>query len=135
MWNYILIKVSGYPFKQNKNMLKNITVLLYVNLYNIFLNELRPTFFNIYNLPFLRSPNIGKVRVKVGPKIEYFSYILSSSSNRIAVFNDFFSLICSQPKGKQKRARDFFLSKYFLNNLLSTVFMQNILLKLVELLQ
>ena len=116
-------------------MLKNVTLLLYTYFYNISLNVLRLTIFNIYNLPFLRSPNNGKVRVKVGPKTNYFSYILSSCTNRIAVFNDFFSLICSQPKGKQKRARDFFLSKYFLNNLLSTVFMQNILLKLVELLQ
>ena len=31
-------------------MLKNITVLLYTNFYNIFLNVLRPTFFNIFYL-------------------------------------------------------------------------------------
>ena len=72
---------------------KNMTVLLYTYFY-IFLNVLRPTFFNIYNLPFLRSPNIGKIRAKVGSKTNYFSYILSSSTNRIAVFNNFFSLIC-----------------------------------------
>ena len=127
--------VSEYPFKQNKNMLKNMIVLLYTNFYNISLNVLRPTFFNIYNLPFLCSPNIGKIRVKVGPKTDYFSYILSSCTNRIAVFNNFFSLICSQPRDKQNRARDFLLFKYFLNNLLLTVFMQNALSKLVELLQ
>ena len=127
------VKVSEYPFKQNKNILKNMTVLLYLYFCNISLNVLRPTFFNIYNLPFLRSPNIGKIRVKVGPKTDYFSYILSSCTNRIAVFNDFFSLICSQPRDKQNRARDFLLSKYFLNNLLLTVFMQNTLSKLVEL--
>ena len=28
-------KVSEYPFKQNKNMLKNITMPLYANFYNI----------------------------------------------------------------------------------------------------
>ena len=128
-------KVSEYTFKQNKNMLKNMTVLLYTYFYNISLNVLRPTFFNIYNLPFLRSPNIGKIRVKVGPKTDYFSYILSSCTNRIAVFNDFFSLICSQPRDKQNRARDFLFSKYFLNNLLLTVFMQNTLSKLQELFQ
>ena len=91
-------------------MLKNVTVLLYTNFYNISLNVLRPTFFNIYNLPFLRSPNIGKIRVKVGPKTNYFSYILSSGTNRIAVFNNFFSLICSQRRDKQNRARDFLLA-------------------------
>ena len=53
-------------------------------------NVLTPTFFNIYNLPFLRSPNIEKIRVKAGPKTDYFSYILSSCTNRIAVFNVFF---------------------------------------------
>ena len=113
---------------------KNMTVLLYTYFY-IFLNVLRPTFFNIYNLPFLRSPNIGKIRVKVGPKTNYFSYFMSSCTNRIAVFNNFFSLICSQPRDKRNFAPDFLLSKYFLNNLLLTVFIQNTLSKLVELLQ
>ena len=116
-------------------MLKSMTVLSYTIFYNISLNVLRPTFFNIYNLSFLRSPNIGKIKVNVGQKNNYFFYILSSCTNRIAVFNNFFSLICSQPRDKQNRARDFLLSKYFLNNLLLTVFMQNTLSKLVEPLQ
>ena len=47
----IWFKVSEYPFKQNKNMLKNLTVLWYTYFY-ISLNALRPTFFNIYNLQF-----------------------------------------------------------------------------------
>ena len=78
-------------------------------------------------------PNVSKIRVTVGPKTNYFSYILISCSNRIPVFNNFFSLICSQSRDKENRVRDFFLSKYFLNNLLLTVFMQNTLSKLVEL--
>ena len=131
----MLLKISEYPFKQNKNMLKNMAKLSYTNFYNISLNVLRPTFFNIYNLPFLRSPNIGKIRVKVGSKTDYFAHILSSCTNTIAVFNDFFSLMCSQPRDKQNRARDFLLSKYFLHNLLLTVLMQNTLSKLIELLQ
>ena len=109
-------------------------MLLYTYFY-IFLNVLRPTFLNTYNLSFLRSPNIGKILVKVGPKTNFFFYILSSCTNRIAVFNNFFSMICSQPRDKQNRARDFLLSKYFLNNLLLTVFMQNTLSELVELLR
>ena len=76
--NFTGVKVSEYPFKQNKKMLKNMTVLLNTYFYNITLNILRPTFFNIYNLPFLRSPNIGKTRVKVGAKTNYFSYFMSS---------------------------------------------------------
>ena len=109
-----------------------MAVLLYKYFY-ICLKLLRPTFFNIYNLPFLRSPNIGKIRVKVGPKTNYFSYFMSSCTNRIAVFNNFFSLICSQPRHKQNFARDFLLLKYFLNNLLLTGFKQNTLSNLVEL--
>ena len=123
-----------YPFKQNKNMSKNMTRLLYTIFY-ISLNVLRPTFFNIYNLPFLRCPNNGKIRVKVGPKTDYFSYILSSCTNRIAVFKNFCSLICSQPRDNENRARKFLLSKYFLNNLPLTVFIRNTFSKLVELLQ
>ena len=122
-----IVKVSEYPFIQNKNVLKNMTVLLYTYFNSICLNVLRLNFFNIYNLPFLRSPNIGKIRVKVGPKTDYSSYILSSCTNRIAVFNKFFSLICSQPRDKQNRARDFLLFKYFLNNLLLTMFSCKIL--------
>ena len=96
---------------------------------------LRPTFFNKCNLPFSHFPNTRKIRVKVGPKTNYFSYIMNSCTDRIAVFNNSFSLIFSQLRDKQNRARDFLLFKYFLNNLLLTVFMQNTLSKLVKLLQ
>ena len=53
-------------------MLKNIKALLYTKFYISF-NVLRPTFFNIYKLPFLCSPSIRKIRVKVGQKNNYFS--------------------------------------------------------------
>ena len=108
--------------------------IFFIYFFNISLNILRPTFFNICNLPFLSSPNIGKIRVKVGPKTNYFSYFMSSCTNRIAVFNNFFSLICSEPRDKQNRARDFFPFEYLLNNQLLTVFMETTLSKLVELL-
>ena len=69
-------KVSEYPFKPNKNVLKNMAVLLYRYFFNISLKKhFRPTFCNIYNLPFLRSPNVGKIRVKFGPKTNYFSLL------------------------------------------------------------
>ena len=104
-----LLKVSAYPFKQNKNMLKNMPMLLHTYFYNISLNELRPTFFNIYNLPFSHSPNIGKIWVKVGPKTNHFSYILSSCTNRIAVFNNFFHwYVANQETNKTVPAIFFF---------------------------
>ena len=129
------LKVSEYPFKQNKNALKNIKVLLYTHFYNISLNALRPTFLNICNLSFSYFPNIRKIRLKVRPKTSYFSYFLNPCTERIVVFNNFFSLLFSQPRDKQNRASDFLLFKYFLNNLLLTVFMQNTLSKLIEFLQ
>ena len=129
------IKVSEYPFKQNRNTLKNIKVLLCTYFYNISFNVLGPTFFNICNFPFPHLPNIKKIRAKVGPKTNYFSYFMSSCTDRIAVFNIFFSLTCSQPRDKQNGVRDFIFFKYFLNNLLLTVFMQNVLSRLAELLQ
>ena len=91
---------------------KNMTVLLYTYFY-IFLNVLRPTFFNIYNLPFLRSPNIGKIRVKVGPKTNYFSYILSSCTNRIAVFNIFFHRYVANQETNKTMPPIFFFPNIF----------------------
>ena len=108
-----LFKVSEYPFKPNKNVLKNMTVLLYTYFYNISLNALRPTFFNIYNLPFLRSPNIGKIRVKVGPKTNYFSYFMSSCTNRIVVFNIFFHLYLANQETNKTVPAIFFFSNIF----------------------
>ena len=97
-WKYCFLqvfqpwfKVSEYPFKQNRSMLKNMTMLLYIYFSNISLNVLRPTFFNICNLPFLWSPNIGKIRVNVGPKTNYFSYFMSSCTNRTAFSIYFFT--------------------------------------------
>ena len=84
------IKVSDYPFKQSRNILEHMTVLLYTYFLNISLNVLRPTFFNACNWPFLCSLNIGKVRVKVGPKANYFSYFMGSCTNRVPLFNIFF---------------------------------------------
>ena len=130
-----MFNVSEYPSKENKNTLKNIQVLLYTHFYNISLSVLKPSFLNICNLPISHFSNIRKIRVKVGPKTNYFSYFMSSCTERIVVSNNFFSLIFSQSRDKQNCARDFLLFKYFLNNLLLTVFMQNTLSKLVELLQ
>ena len=55
------LKVSEYPFKENKNTLKIIQVLLYIHFYNISLNVLRPNFLNICNLPISHFPNIRKL--------------------------------------------------------------------------
>ena len=106
-------------------MLKNMTVLLYTYFYNISLNALRPTFFNICNLPFYALQILVKLGSKLGQKRTIFSYFMSSCTNRIEVFINFFSLICSQPRDKQNHACDFLLFKYFFNNLVLTVFMQN----------
>ena len=112
MWNF------QHIFMWKRKYWQIFTAALYTYFYNISLSVLRPTFFNICNLPFWHSPNIGKIRVKVGPKNSYFT-------NRIEFFSKFFSLICSQPREKQNHVCDFLLFRYFLNNVLLTVFMQN----------
>ena len=53
----------------------------------------------------------------------------------LQTMNNIFSLIFSQPRYKQNRGCDFLLFKYFLNNLILTVFMQNTLSNLAKLLQ
>ena len=106
-----MFNVSEYPSKENKNTLKNIQVLLYTHFYNISLSVLKPSFLNICNLPISHFSNIRKIRVKVGPKTNYFSYFMSSCMVKILVFNIFFSLIFSLPREKQNRDRNFLLFK------------------------
>ena len=114
-------------------MLKNMTVLFYAYFLSISLNVLTPTFFNICNLLFLSSPNIGKLRVKVGPKLTIFPTLRASAPTELQ-FSIIFLLICSKPRHKQNSARDFFPFEYFLNNQRLTIFMETTLSKLVELL-
>ena len=127
-------KVSEYPFKQNKNTPKKIKVLLYTPFYNIYLNVLRPTFFNICNLPFSYFPNTvsGKLGSKLGQRLTTFPTLWAPATTELQ-YSIFFSLVSSQPRDKQNRARDFLLFKYFLNSLLINILMQNTLSKLVEL--
>ena len=127
-------KVSVYSFKQNKNMLKNVPVLLYTYFYNFSLNVLRPTIFNIYNFTFFTLQISVKLLSMFDQKPTTFPIFWAHAPTELQ-FSIFFSLICSQPRDQQNRSRDLLLSIYFLNNLLLTVFMHNTLSKLVELLQ
>ena len=107
------IKVSEYPFKENKNALKTMQMLLYTHFYNIFLNVLRPNFLNIFNLTISHFQNIRKIRAKVGPKTNYFSYFVSPSTDRIAVFNIFFHLYLANQETNKTVPAIFFFSNIF----------------------
>ena len=109
--------VLEYPFKQNRSMLKNMTLLLYTYFFNMSLNVLRPTFFNICTLPFLPSPNIGKIRVKVGPKTNYFSYFMSVCTNRIALFNNFFHWYVANQETSKTMPAIFLCAKFKIDRL------------------
>ena len=74
------LKVSEYSLKQNENMSIYIKVLLLTYFYYKILNVLRLTFFNLYDLPFLRFPNIGKMKVQVGLLILLFKIWFQNSS-------------------------------------------------------
>ena len=131
---FIIILRSRSTLSNKIEVCQKTWLCYYIHIVFNISNVLRPTFSNIFNLPFSSSPNIGKIRVKVWPKTNYFSYFMSSCTNRIAVFNIFFSLIRSQPRDKQNLVRDFFPFEYFLNNQLLTVFMEITLSKLAKLL-
>ena len=115
MWESRLnfkLKASEYPFKQNKNALKNLTVLLYTSFYNISLNVLRPNFFNRYNLPFLPSHKINQ-KSKVGAKTNYFWYFRSSYTIRIMFFNNFFHWYVANQATNKTVSAIFFFSNIF----------------------
>ena len=77
--------------------------------------------FSKLNLPFSRSPNTRKIRIKVGQK-EIFFLLYELLHQQNSSFKLFFALIYSQQRGKQNRDRDFLVFKYFLNNLFLTFF-------------
>ena len=108
-----IFQVFEYPLKQNKNTLKTIQVLLYTHFYSISLNVLRPTFFNICNLPISHFPNIMEIRVKVGPNPNYISYFMRSCTNRIVVFNNFFHLYLANQETNKTVPAIFFFSNIF----------------------
>ena len=110
--NFQLLKDSENLLKQNKNMLKNMKVLLYAYIYNVSLNVLRPTIFKIYIYPF-HAPNIGRIRVKIGPKNNYFSYFMSSGTNKIAVFNIFFHYYAANQETNKTAPAIFLFSNIF----------------------
>ena len=104
-------------------LLKDMKVLLYICFYNISLNVLRPT----------RSPHIGKIRVNIGPKTNYFCYFICSCLNRIEVFHNFLHwYVANQETNKTVPTISFF-SKFFL--IFFFIFILNMLSKLVELLK
>ena len=118
------LKVSEYPFKQNKNISLHIIGLLRIYFYSNSLIVLRLTFLNICAESFSCSPNIEKMMVKVGQKSTYFFYFMSSYSNRFVVFYNFFSLKSTLSRPKQKLVRVLLNFKCFFNNVLLIIFVQ-----------
>ena len=99
---------------------------------HVFYNIYQP--FSIYIIyPFHAFQISGKLESTLGQKLTTLS---APAPTELQFSINFFSLICSQPRDKQNCARDFFFSllKYFLNNLLLNVFLQNTLSKLNALL-
>ena len=111
---FSLLRSQSTPFKQNRSMLKKTWLCYYIQFFfNIILNVLRPTFFNTCNLPFLHSPNIGKIRINVGPKTNYFPYFMSPCTNRIGVLITFFHWYVANQKANENVLAIFFLLNIF----------------------
>ena len=109
----LIFTVSEYPFKPNINKLENIKVLLYTHFYNIFLNVLRPTFFNISNLRFSHFTDIRKIRVKVGSKTNCFSYFMRFCTDRIVIFKIFLHWYLANQETNKTVPAIFFFSNIF----------------------
>ena len=105
-------QVSESPFKQNRSMWKNMTVLLYTCFYNMYLNVLKPFSFNKYITYLFYTLQIS---VKVGSKPNYFFYFMSTCINRIAVFNNSFSLICINQETNKTVTSIFFISNWIID--------------------
>lgn len=90
-----------------------IKVLLLPDFHYNSLNILMLTFLNIYFVSFSRSPNVGKMRVKIGQKMNYLFYFTRSCTQRFVVFYSFFSQKSILPRPKQIPERNLLLFKYF----------------------
>ena len=130
--NFLWFKVSEYPFKQNRNTLKNMSVLLYTYFVNIYINVLRPNFFNICNLTFLYCPNIGKIRVKAGPKLTTFPTLWAPAPAELQFSVNFFYWYTANQEAN-KTVPAILSFECFLDNQLLIGFMETTLSKIVEL--
>ena len=82
------------------------------------------TFFNVYDLPFWE--NEGQRWTK-----KYFFLLHELLHQQNCLFYNFFPLRSTKPKPERKRALVFLLFKYFWNNLLLILFVQNVVLNFV----
>ena len=85
-------KVPEYPFKQNKNMLNNMEVLLCTYFYNASLNVLRPTFFNIYIIYLFHALQIsGNLGSTLGQKLTTFLALWAPAPTELQFFIIFYT--------------------------------------------
>ena len=116
----IKVKVAEYPLKQNRNMLKNMTMLLYTIFFNISLNVLKPTFFDICNLPFYALQISVKLGSKLGQKLTTFSTLWAHSPTELQFSVIFFHwYIANQETNKTVPAIFFLLNIFWIISLWS----------------
>ena len=121
------LKVSEYPFKENKNTLKNKQVLLYTHFYNISWMYWDQTF-KIYVIYLFHTSQIsGKLESKLGQKLTTFPTLWAPAPTELQFSNNFFSFIYSQPGDKQNRACDFLLFKHIIRKNAGTVLCSSLL--------
>ena len=128
-----LIKVSEYSFKQNRSILKNMTVLLYTY-FLISPQMYQDEPFLIYVICLFYAVQIlVKLGSKLCQKLTTFPtlWALAPTELQFSVIL-FYWYIANQETNKA--AWNFFRLKYFLNNQLLIIFMETALSKLAKLL-
>ena len=109
----IKVKVSEYPFKKNRNMLKNMTMLLYTIFFNISLNVLKPTFFDICNLPFYALHISVKLGLKLGQKLTTFPTLWAPAPTELQFSVIFFHWYIANQETNKTVPAIFFLLNIF----------------------
>ena len=107
-------KVSEYRFKENKNTLKNIKVLLYTHFYNIFLNVLRPTPFSVYVIyPFHTFQISEKLGSKLGQRLTTFPTLWAPAPTKLYCSIIFFHWYSANQETNKTVPAIFFFSNIF----------------------
>ena len=114
-----------HPLSKIKLFKKNESIVMHICLeYILILTCTKTNFFNIYNLPFLRSPNKGKIRVKVGP-YTIFANLLAPVPTELHFSIIYLQWYVASQGTNQTVSAIFFFSNILLNNLLLNIFVQN----------
>ena len=134
MWTLSNLKVSEYPLKRYRSMLKKTWLCYYIHILSLSLNVLRPTFLIYVICLFYALQISAKLGSKLGQKLTTFPTLWAPAPTELHFSIFFFHWYVAYQETNKTVPAIFFPCEYFLNNHILTVYMENTLSKLVELL-